>query len=336
MIYTKSGGGAGPVVGYIACGDASFNFLKIFSYRKNTLVPRSLTSQPSGSAPQTYSVGWSENGNFLAVATNDTSAVKLYSRSGETFTSIAVPSNVAGQNGRSAISNDGTFIAATWPQSPTNSSISEARIWHNNAGTLGSINSIGSVSAGSGSCAVSSSGQYIAFLAQSSPYLRIKIRSGVGNSASFSDMTLAAQPTSGSAGGVAFSPDNAFLAVCPANQNHATVYKFNSLTSVYEQLAAPFVGALPDGFVAACSFNAQGDFLAIATSNKTFFYERINDTFTSVANVSGGGAGNFHPSGNFYITGNSQIYRKVSASSWTALGSTLQAGSDACAFSPYI
>ena len=92
---------------------------------------------------------------------------------------------------------------------------------------------------------------------------------------------------------------------------------------------------MPDAGVEGCVFSAQGDFLAIATSSKTFFYERSGDTFTAVANVASGNRGNFHPSGNFYITGSGQIYKKNSASSWTAQGSALTAG-NAAAFSPYV
>jgi Tol biopolymer transport system component len=231
-----------------------------------------------------------------------------------------------------AISSNGEFIAfRSWEGvNPEN------RVFHNNNGTLTNLN-IGT-SVAIGSCAVSSTGQYVAFLNSSGTLLQIKIRSGSGNSSTFStDMVLASQPASGGGtnSGLAFSPDDTYLAVSPANRVHQTIYKFNSGTSLYEQLASPFVGALPDNSVDGCAFSAQGDFLAIATSSKTFFYERSGDTFTSVANVTGGRRGGFHPSGNFYITGSGQIYRKVNATTWTAQGTAITAG-NAAAFSPYI
>jgi hypothetical protein len=339
MISTLTSSSAGPVAGYIATGKSSSRYINVFSYRSRILAPTFLPARPNDSTSVVYRLAWNEYGNFLVVATADKEGVKFFSRSGSAFTASSVPSNINCASGDAAISTDGSYVAAVSGEASNNNFI--GRIWHNNAGTLTNLTTVGSFTFNSRSCAVSSDGAYVAFLGQSSPtFLRIKIRAGSGNSATYSDMAIASQPSSGGStnptlSGLAFSPDDTYLAVSPANQAHQTIYKFNSGTSLYEQLASPFVGALPDASVRGCTFSAQGDFLAIATSSKTFFYERSGDTFTNVANVTSGQRGGFHPSGNFYITGSGQIYRKINATTWTAQGTALTAGS-AAAFSPYI
>jgi hypothetical protein len=337
MISTLTSSSAGPVSGYIATGGSSSRHINVFSYRSRILAPTFLPAQPTDSTNGVWGLAWNEYGNFLVVATADSQGVKFFSRSGSAFTASSVPSNINCQYGDAAISTNGSYVAAIASFSGSNN----GRIWHNNAGTLTNLTTVGSFTSNSRSCAVSSNGSYVAFLGSTSPtFLRIKVRAGSGNSATYSDMAIASQPSSGgSAGttlsGLAFSPDDTYLAVSPTTQSHQTVYKFNSGTSLYEQLASPFVGALPDNSVFGCAFSAQGDFLAIATFSKTFFYLRSGDTFTRVANVTGGGRGGFHPSGNFYITGSGQIYRKVNATTWTAQGTAITAG-NAAAFSPYI
>lgn len=337
MIYTKLANAAGPIKGYIATGRFISRRLNVFSYRQNILRPTAIGTQPTDPAAFIYGVAWSNNGNYLAVASGDSAGMKFFSRSGSTLTAQTVPSNIDCEYGDVSISSDGSYVAALGTPISTTS----GRIWHNSSGTLTNLTSVGSFTNNSRSCAVSSDGTYVAFLGATSPtFLRIKVKSGSGNSATYSDMTLADQPSSGGSSGttlsgLAFSPDDVYLAVCPEDEAHQTIYKFNAGTSVYEKLASPFSGSLPDSSVKGCAFSAQGDFLAIATLTKTFFYERSSDTFTAVANVNSGERGNFHPSGNFYITGSGQIYKKNSASSWTAQGSALTAGATA-AFSPYV
>jgi WD40 repeat protein len=334
MIETLTGSGAGPIAGYIAFGRSDPRYINVYGYRKNFLLPSLLGSQPTDATQDIYSVAFSGNADALAVSSGNTSAgLRFFTRSGSTFTSQSVPSNISTNTGSAAISSDGNYVAAAGG--------STGRIWHNASGTLTNLTSVGSFTSSTEVCAVSSDGSYVAFLAGSSPtFLRIKERSGSGNSATYADMTLASQPSSGTGalanGGLAFSPDDVYLAVSPATQANQAIYKFNSGTSVYEKLASPFSGALPDNLVYGCSFSAQGDFLAISTDSKTFFYERSGDTFTSVANIASGRIGNFHPSGNWYITGVGAIYKKNSASSWTLAKSALQTDGRAAAFSPNI
>lgn len=259
------------------------------------------------------------------------------------MTQETVPSNITAINqyGHAAISADGEYVAYATGLTTAGSL---GRIYHNSAGTLTNLTSIGDITSNSRACAVSSDGTYVAFLGGTSPtFLRIKVRSGSGATATYSDMTLASQPTSGtSAGttlaGLAFSPDDVYLCVSPVEEADQTVYKFNSGTSVYEKLASPFSGTAPDDFVYGCAFDPAGSVLAIATLSKTFFYIRTGDAFAHAATISVSGdgeRGGFHPSGNFYITGGGRIYRKgATAASWTFVTS-VTAG-DCSAFSPYV
>ena len=332
MISTLTGSSAGPIAGYVATGKLASRHLNVSSHRTNALsiAPLPLAAQPTDSSSDIFTVSWSAG--YLAAASDDAIGLKFFSRSGSTFTAESVPSNLDCGFGDCSISADGLYVAAS-------SSTAGGKVWHNGSGTLTNL-SIGTTGSNSRACAMSSDGKYAAFLSGTSgSFLRIKERSGSGSTATYADMTLASQPTSGSLSGVslaglAFSPDDTYLAVSPATQTNQTVYKLNTGTGIYEKLASPFSGTAPNANVSGCSFSAQGDMLAICTSGDTFMYSRSGDTFTYEATLSGGGRGGFHPSGNYYIDGSGNIFKKNSASSWTNI-QTITAGYCA-AFSPAI
>ena len=330
MISTLTGSSAGPISGYVATGKSASRYLNVSSRRTNALAIAPLGVQPTDSSNTIYAVSFSAN--YLAAASDDAAGLKFFSRSGSTFTAESVPSNIDCGYGDCSISADGLYVAAS-------SSTAGGDVWHNGSGTLTNL-SIGTTGSNSRACAMSSDGKYAAFLsATSGSFLRIKERSGSGSTATYADMTLASQPTSGctsgtSLAGLSFSPDDTYLAVCPHNELNQTVYKLNIGTGIYEKLASPFSGTAPDASVRGCSFSAQGDMLAICTSSNTFMYSRSSDTFTYEATLSGGDRGGFHPSGNYYIDGNGKIFKKNSASSWTNI-QTITAGNCA-AFSPAI
>lgn len=330
MISTLTGSSAGPISGYVATGKAASRHLNVSSRRTNALAIAPLGVQPTDSSSDIFAVSWSAG--YLAAASSDAAGLKFYSRSGSTFTAESVPSNIDCGYGDCSISADGLYVAAS-------SSTAGGDVWHNGSGTLTNL-SIGTTESNSRACAISSNGQYAAFLSGTSgSFLRIKERSGSGSTATYADMTLASQPTSGSTSGtslagLAFSPDDTYLAVCPNNQLNQTVYKLNTGTGIYEKLASPFSGTAPDASVRGCSFSAQGDMLAICTLSNTFMYSRSSDTFTYEATLSGGDRGGFHPTGSYYICGDGKIFKKNSASSWTNI-LTITAGNCA-AFGPAI
>jgi WD40 repeat protein len=330
MISTLTGSSAGPIAGYVATGKSSSRYLNVSSSRKNALAIQPIATQPTDSSSTIYAVSFSAN--YLAAASDDAAGLKFYSRAGSTFTAESVPSNIDCGYGDCSISADGLYVAA-------GSSTAGGDVWHNASGTLTNL-SIGTTGSNSRACAMSSDGKYAAFLSSTSgSVLRIKERSGSGATATYADMTLASQPTSGATSGttlagLSFSPDNTYLAVSPPNAANQTVYKLNTGTGIYEKLASPFSGTAPDASVRGCRFSAQGDMLAICTSSNTFMYSRSADTFTYEATLTGGDRGGFHPSGNYYIDGSGKIFKKNSASSWTNI-QTVTAG-ECAAFSPAI
>lgn len=337
MIATRIGSSSGPTAGFIFSATNTSDIFKLLTYRKTILRPREfLTFRPdNGQFSVNYqNAAWSSNSDYLAIAKNvpdvQSTGLAFYQRNALTFTQKTVPSNFDVSDGHCAIASDGSYVAVASDRNPN------GRIWFNNAGTLSVISNVGSFDAITSKCAVSSTGAYVAFLG-SSTFLRIKIRSGLANSAVFSDMVLASQPASGAPssglGGLAFSPDDTYLAVCPANENDQTIYKWDVGLGKYVKLSSPFVGALPSNNILGCCFSPQGDVLAIAGGNGTFFYERTGDVFTSVANIPNSGQGNFHPSGNFYITNGGVIYKKNSLTNWV-IEYTL--GLTAASFSPFI
>ena len=308
--------------------------LNVFSVRKNALSANLLGTQPTDAFEEVFGVAFSSN--YLAAASGSSTsggAFQFFSRSGSTFSSVTVPDNINCYYGHCAISADGIYASAA-------SSSSGGRIWHNGAGTLTRLSSVGTIDSNSRATAVSSDGKYVAFLSSTTASrLRIKERSGSGSTATYADMTLAAQPASGATSGTSlcglgFSPDNAYLAVAPTNAANMTVYKLNSGTGIYEKLASPWSGTTPTDSLAGCVFDPSGNMLAVSTDTQTFLYSRSGDTFTYETTLAAGMRGGFHPSGNYYIAGAGTIYRKNSASSWTA-AQTITAGNCA-AFSPAI
>lgn len=334
MISTLTGNSAGPIAGYIATGRSSSRRLNVFSVRKNALAANSIGTQPTDASVEVFGVAFSAN--YLAAVNGSSAsggAFQFFSRSGSTFSSVTVPENINCDNGHCAISADGVYTSAA-------SSVSGGRIWHNGAGTLTRLSSVGTIDSNSRATAVSSDGKYVAFLSSTAASrLRIKERSGSGSTATYADMTLAAQPASGATSGTSlcglgFSPDDVYLAVAPTNAANMTVYKLNSGTGIYEKLASPWSGTTPTDNLAGCVFDPSGNMLAVSTDTQTFLYSRSSDTFTYETTLAAGGRGGFHPSGNHYICGNGRIFRKNSPSSWTQL--QLLTGGECAAFSPYI
>lgn len=327
--------GFGPVNSFVATGRDASRHLNVSSARQNGLLIQALATQPTDASSDVDAVALSKD--YLVAASDDAAGVKFFSRSGSVFTAQSVPSNFDCANGGCAISANGEFVAAI-----SNLSGGAGAIWHNGSGTLTAL-SIGAAVGRGGSCAVSSDGTYVAFILGASPYLVVKTRSGSGSTATYSSMTIADLPSSGAAslgnqgGAVSFSPDDTYLAVVPwAAATAPRIYKFNAGTSVYENLASPFSGSLPDDNKLGCCFNQQGDMLAIAEGigDETYLYSRSSDTFTHEATITGREQGAFSPDGNYYLCGSGQIYKKNSVSNWT-LQTTITGGNGA-AWSPSI
>jgi len=323
----------------IAAGRTASRYLNIYTTRKTRLLPTLLTNQPPTDAKgEINKVEWSTNGDYLVASSYNASAgCYAYKRTGYTFAPMTVTSN-RDYGVDCSISANGEILAYRTAQASTGTS--DNRVFHNANGTLTLLN-IGTTTP-NGACAVSSDGKYVALLNTVAPFLEIRIRSGSGNASAYTtSMVLAAQPLVGSSNrtsALAFSPDDTYLCVVPYVSGYQKIYKLDTTTNVYVQLAAPFSGTNPIGTMYGAAWSSDGTLLAISSNNtQTLIYQRSGDAFTSVATLTGGYRGGFHPSGEYYITGSGQVYKKGStATSWTAQGSTVNSSMQASGFSPYL
>jgi hypothetical protein len=330
MISTLTGGGAGPIDGYIAIvnyGGISDNALKIYSRRKYAIAP-SLISSPSLYGGTATGARFSDNALYLVVASDQISSIGLrfYQRSGSSFSPISIPGGSLDSVFRTVdITTNGQYFCGN------------GRIYNNNNGSITFLASVG----GEYACtALSPDGAFAAFHIASGSFSIYK-RSGSGNSATFASHQTISIDAGRSIYAAKFSRDGVYLAIAFRNINNAHVlqiYKYNTTTGQYYSLNQPPSGGtyatFSDQAYGAISIAYDSSFVALgftAGSGVTYIYERSNDTFTYRATLESaavgyndgrsGGAGSFHPNGNFYITGGGRIYRKVSASNWQIAGS---------------
>lgn len=317
MISTLTGAGAGPVAGYVAASSSS-NQLWMFSRRKsaNNFLR---TSAPSLSGAAISDAGFSDNANYLVVASDQISSIgaRFYERSGSTFSEIAIPSGSLANNYKTTdISADGSYFLIA---SRLNQGVA-ARAYHNNAGSLTFLWT--PTSAEKWAHSMSPNGT---FVAGGSPTLYIYKRSGSGSSATFALHQTISSISNNQIQACRFSKDGTYLAVTYLKSPFVRIYKYNSSTDQFDVISnQPSTGgALPSGSAHYISWSFDNSLLAIADGSETLIYERSGDTFThrvtfdSISRSHNGYIGSFHPNGNYYITGGGNVYRKVTASSWT-------------------
>jgi hypothetical protein len=316
MLVTKTGSGAGPIAGFIAHANWSSPFIRLLTYRKNALVPALLSGQPSVNLGSLGSGGFefSNNANFLVAgsANGGSTSFRVYSRSGTTFTSISVPGWTSSDDANSvSITPSGEYISTS------------NKIYHNNSGSLTLL-----TGAAGGNNALSPDALFLAKpdLSSSNYGIRIMKRSGSGNSASFADHQFISLSTSSSASPNAFrfSRSGTYLAAGNNLSPRLRIYKYNPGTDQFDPLSQPPSGSVqPDSQVTHITWAFDDSFVAASTATTAFLYERSADTFTHRATITNSynTSGGFHPSGNFFITGGGNIYRKITASNWQFMSS---------------
>jgi hypothetical protein len=240
---------------------------------------------------------------------------------------LSVPGTITGPNYSASITTDGVYIATS------------KKIYHNNAGALTSLVVSSMTAAAAGGLgdytAINPTGVFVAsdkLVTSGSTYTRsllIGKRSGFGNSATYGDhqtITISTGTNSSAEGlrAAAFSPDETYLMIATSVSPYLRAYKYTSGTDTWAALSnqPPSGGTLPDAVPTdgAISWSSDSTMVAVATTAKTFIYERSGDTFTHRATLSASGdgyKGGFHPSGNHYVTGGARVYKKNSVSSWT-------------------
>lgn len=342
MISTLTGGGAGPVAGYLLAGFATSPFTRLFTYRKRGLAVARLSGQPAtdvGTALGIRRGVFSSNANYLACADESGSAnpaFRIYSRSGNTFTALSPSGTLTGSHPCVSMSTDGTYIATS------------NKVYHNNAGSLTLLTATGVQSPN----AISADGVWVATNSNTSGDFDICKRSGTGNTATYAIHETKTEPgASELLSAAAFSPDGAYLMVGTTGSPRARAYKYNSGGNTWDALSnqPPSGGTLPDASVTHVAWTDDSILVALSTSAKTFIYERSGDAFAHRATITGTGSngGNtcsFHPSGNFIAVGGAiadgaKIYKKNTVSSWALLTQPSDGGNAngaGAAFSPYI
>lgn len=321
MISTLTGSGSGPISGYIAHANLTTSstvegrsYLSIFTYRKNVLAPAMIANPTPDFSQRLSYLAFSNNANYLLASTGSgsgTNHLKIFSRSGNTFTSLSIPGLTSNQQYNSAsISSSGEYFAAG------------PHVWHNNSGSLTKLTTTGV----SNYAAISPDGSFLASYAYVNPNYVIVIskRSGSGNAATYATHQNIALTSSRNPRVLQFSKTGNYLAVGFNQAPLFSIYKYNSATDQWDALnQPPSGGTMPASEPSAVFWALDDSLVGVSTSSQSLIYERSGDSFIHRATIadSSGYLGGFHPSNNYFITGGGNIYRKITNSNWQFLTS---------------
>jgi 6-phosphogluconolactonase (cycloisomerase 2 family) len=254
-----------------------------------------MTSLPGG---QSNDVSVSANGEYLAVCTTTTTNLRIWKRSGVTFTPATVnapPSATSTLS--SSFSPNGKIVATGFVGSPylalytkpENPSLSEFQ-----NSTFISTTPTGTVN----SCAWSPNGELLVAAHNTTPFISIYQVPPAGSSP-----TKLADPVTlptGNARGAAWSPNGEFLVITHEVSPYITIYQRSGTT--FTKLADP--STLLAGACYKASWSSDGEFLSIAMDVSPYIviYQRSGTTFTRLSNPSilptgGGRAVAWSPSG---------------------------------------
>jgi Tol biopolymer transport system component len=224
----------------------------------------------------TFETSWSPDGRMLAVAHTGTPPLKIYERSGTTFTKLADPASALSAGSTIAFSPDGRFLAE-------GGGASVFLIIYERSGTTFTKLADPASMPGQGvnGLAWSPDGRFLAVAHTTNVTIRITIYDRTGTT--FTKVTNPATQPTGSAAGCCWSPDGRFLAVSHATTPFITIYERTDTT--FTKLTDP--GSLPAGNGSGgIAFSPDGRFLAMGHSTTPFItiYERSGNTFTKLPN----------------------------------------------------
>ena len=283
-----------------------------------------------------YSVTFSSDGIYMAVAHSVTPYITIYKRSGDTFTKLPNPTTLpTGSSNSVAFSSDGIYMAVGHYTSPY------ITIYKRSGDTFTKLPDPATLPIGSSySVTFSSDGIYMAVGHYTSPYITIYKRSVDTFTKLPNPTTL---PTGGSYG-VAFSSDGIYMAVAHFTTPYIAIYKRSGDT--FTKLPNPTT--LPTGGSNSVVFSSDGIYMAVGHTNTPYItiYKRSGDTFTKLpdpATLPTGGSYSvaFSPNGIYIAVAHSvtpyiTIY-KCSGDTFTKLPNptTLPIGNGKCVgFSP--
>jgi hypothetical protein len=256
---------AGGVVLYTNNGDGTF-----------TNINSDVSSYPTYSAGNAaLNAAFSNNDNYMAIGQTATPYVTLYSRSGNTFTSLASPSTLL------------TYEASVVAWSPNGdyllvgggTSSNTILYQNNNDGTFTALSSTGLTTALMESASWSGDSNYLAIGIGSSPYLIVYKNNGDGT---FTQQTLPTLPETPSGLSVAFSPNSSYLAYATSTLGTASVGMLENSSGTFTNVSVSVTGAPSSaGFqYDTLSWSLDSKWLSIGYGNAQDVYIMENNSGT--------------------------------------------------------
>jgi phage tail P2-like protein len=258
-----------PLPVYFAIGNSIGN-AKIYKSDGQSFTALADPDVQSGSL--IYSVDFSPNADYLAVARNGSPGIYIYKRTGDTFTKLADPSGVPGTSGGGAkFDASGEYLAVS-----RNGGMSIFRR-SGDTFTLQS-NPSGAMFSNGTASAWNSNGSILALCNyQEQPYLFSRI------GAAFTKIPFPTTALPVYANGVAFSPVSDLM-VC-AHKDAPRVSVSSVTAGVHTRHADPAV--LPTIQAEAVAFNPTGDLVVVGAQDGLFIYTVSGTTLTRISNPAG-------------------------------------------------
>jgi hypothetical protein len=342
MISTLTGGGAGPIAGYLYVVPIDALRISMYSTRKNVLLPTVVTGTPSSDTITWYYYfsGIAASANHVVVTgSNGNTNLVVYSRSGNVLTSLNAPVLAGSTYELPYISTNGDYITVNGSFGsgglPTGEN-TNFLIYHNNNGSFTRL------ARASGSqlqkAAMSHDGLFVATRGYNNSIYAVNFykRIGSGNGASYSTLHQSLPTGSSMVTNMSFSRDGTYLAAQMNGSPFLKIFKYNSSTDSWSDLNQPPTGGtLPSSYSNAPIpvWSYDGNELYVGSNG--FIYERSGDQFAYRGTV-GADVSSIHPSGKYVAAfSGGTIYRRNSISSWSSfltIPNVYRTG----AFSPYI
>jgi hypothetical protein len=236
--------------------------------------------------PASGGVGFSDDGQYMAIGDTSGTGFQIYYISGTTFTPLTYAGwNMTGGATGVAWHPDSLNVAFTHATTPF---IDIGFITSGSAGTaiFDDLADPATLPTGNANgCAWSPNGQFLAVAHDTTPFVTIYECTGTaGSGLVLTKLTNPASLPAGAGQGVAFSADGRFMTVAHTTTPFVTIYEINGTT--FTKLTDP--SSLPAGNGNGVAFSADGLHMAVAHATTPFItiYSVSGTTFTKLSNPS--------------------------------------------------